>query len=68
MGLFNRNKESNAVQINEVNQSNGWTYTPWLFPHKKDQSILGTVYLQSILNQLWRGINNITFTTTKKDS
>lgn len=68
MGLFNRNKESNAVQINEVNESISWTYTPWLFPHKKDKSILGTVYLQSILNQLWRGINNITFTTTKKDS
>lgn len=69
MGLFNRNnKESNAVQINEVSQSVRFNYTPWLFPHKKDSSVLGTVYLQSILNQLWRGINNITFTTTKKES
>lgn len=67
MGLFNRDKKSNAVQINDVTP-NQYVYTPWLFPHKKDQSILGTVYLQSILNQIWRGISNITFTSAKKDS
>ena len=67
MGLFNRNKESNAVQINEVNQ-NTYAYTPFLFPHKKGESVLGNLYFQAIMNMIWKGISNVTINSTKKDS
>lgn len=67
MGLFNRDKKSNAVQINEVNQNYaGWS--PYIWFHKKGDKPLGNVYIQAIMNQLWHGISNITFDTTKRES
>lgn len=67
MGLFSRDKKANAVQINEVNQNN-YSWSPYIWFHKKGEKPLGNVYLQAIMNQLWHGISNITFDTTKKDS
>lgn len=67
MGLFNRDKKTNAVQINEVNQNNyGWS--PYIWFHRKGDKPVGNVYLQAILNQLWRGISNVTFDTSKQES
>lgn len=66
MGLFNREKKENAVQINEVSQRYGWT--PWIWTHKKSDKPLGNLLFQVIMNQLWRGISNVTFDTTKQDS
>lgn len=67
MGLFSRDKKENAIQVNEVNQNYcGWT--PWIWTHKKTDKPVGNVYLQAILNQLWRGISNVTFDTSKQES
>lgn len=66
MGLFNREKKENAVQINQVNQTYAWS--PYIWFHKKGEKPVGNVYLQAILNQLWHGISNITYDTTKPES
>lgn len=66
MGLFSRDKKTNAVQINEVNQNIQWT--PWIWVHKKTDKPLGNMLFQVIMNQLWRGISNVTFDTTNEHS
>jgi hypothetical protein len=67
MGLFNRDKKSNAVQINEVNQNyTGWS--PYIWFHKKGDKPLGNVYLQAIMNVIWKGLSNVTFEDTGKET
>lgn len=69
MAFWNRNKESkNAVQINEVSQQY-WNYTPWIFkPKDKKEKPLGNLYFQSIMNLIWNGVRNVTFTSNGKPS
>lgn len=65
MGIFNRNKKKeNAVQINEVAQR---PWMPWCFPHPKKTKAVSKVYMDAIMNLLWKGISNVTFLTSKKN-
>lgn len=73
MGFLDRRRQKklaeNAVQVNDVSPNWGYTpFTPWLFPHKKDSKPIGQVYLEAILNTLWKGMSNVTFESIKKDS
>lgn len=73
MGLFNNiqnifrgDKESqNAIQINDVNNT-PYSWTPYFFPGSKGDKPLGNLFLQSILNLIWRGISNISMEETGK--
>lgn len=65
MGLFDRkNKEKveNAVQVNQVN--NTPTFIPWTWSFTRHDKPIGNFMLQSIMNQIWSGISNITFKQT----
>lgn len=67
MGLFNRgNKKENAVQVNEVNKNLpmvfGWNW----FPRKKGYKPFCETFAQMCLNQIYNGVSNLTFETTRK--
>lgn len=65
MGIFNRkSKKENAVQINEVNK-NAWF--PWFFSCKPGTKTISKVYMAAVMNLLWKGISNVTYTSTKKN-
>ena len=63
MGLFNRRKKENAVQIDDV--SNNYVPFVWgwdmLNPRKKGFKNFGELYLWMGLNQLYSGISNVAF-------
>lgn len=63
MGLFDNLRKKNAVQINQLNRQ---AWYPWLLPIKKGDKPIGNFLLQAILNQIWRGISNITFEDMSK--
>ena len=71
MGVFDRlfnTKAQNAVQINQVSHSNApRVFCGWdgVFDFKKGFQDFGDMYLYAALNQLYNGISNITFDTTK---
>lgn len=58
MGFFDRFRKTNAIQINDINPR---AWYPWVFPIKKGDKPLGNFLFQSILNQIWSGISNISF-------
>lgn len=63
MGLFNRffrPSQKNAIQINDVSK-NASMISPYVFLHKKNDKPLGNIFLQSVLNQIYNGVSNITF-------
>lgn len=62
MGLFDRlTGKQNAININEVN-NNPSMFASWLFPfNNKNEKPLGNLFFQSIMNQIWNGISNISF-------
>ena len=66
MGLFDRdNKKTNAINLNDVKTTFfgcGWELA---FPHKKGFKPFGEAYLWMALNQIYSGITNVTFETTK---
>lgn len=66
MGIFDRFKKTNAIQVNDIGV-NTYSYTPYLFPFKKGDKPLGNFFLQSCLNILWNGISNISYTQTGKE-
>lgn len=70
MGLFDRRRQKkNAIQVNDISPNYGYTpWTPWIFPHKKGDKPIGSVYLEAILNMLWKGMSNVTFESMKKES
>lgn len=64
-----RKQAENAVQVNDVSPNIGYTpWTPFIFPHKKGSKPIGQVYLEAIMNTLWKGVSNVTFESMKKDS
>lgn len=63
MGFLDNFRKKNAVQINQVNAQ---AWYPWLLPIKKGDKPIGNFLLQAILNQIWRGISNITFEDMSK--
>lgn len=61
-GIRHNSKKENAVQINEVSQSQStWMPIPWIFPIDKKYKPIGTLYLETILNTLWKGLSNVSF-------
>ena len=67
--FIRKKKSENAIQVNDVSPNYGFTpFSPWLFPHKKGSKPIGQVYLEAILNTLWKGISNVTFESMKRDS
>lgn len=72
MGLFDRNKKvelGNAVQINQVSTYQPRVLCGWdgLFEWKKGGRNFGDMYLFAALNQLYNGLSNVTFSSTKHD-
>lgn len=64
-GIRHNAKKENAIQINEVSQSpNTWIPRPWFFPIDKKSKPIGTLYLETILNTLWKGLSNLSFEKT----
>lgn len=68
MGLFDRFRRTNAVQINEVDTTshhivwNGWDFMGF----KPNSGIpFGETYLWVALERIIKGLSNVTFTTTK---
>lgn len=71
MAFWNRkNKElQNAIQINDISQSySTWMPRPWLFPIDKKYKPIGTLYLETILNTLWKGLSNVSFDNTSNEN
>lgn len=69
MGFFDRFRKENAIQVNDVSPNYGSApWMPWIFPHKKGDKPIGGVYLEAILNTIWKGLSNVTFESMKKDS
>lgn len=69
MGLFDRkNKEKevakNAIQTNEV--SNTPSFLPFTWSYNRHDKPLGNFLVQAIMNQIWQGVSNITFTGSGK--
>lgn len=65
MGIFDRFKKTNAIQVNDIGV-NTYSYTPFFFPVNKTDKPLGNFFIQSCLNILYQGISNITFEETGK--
>ena len=68
MGLFDRNKDKkqrqtlNAVQVNQVSENP--SFIPWTWSFNRHDKPIGNFMLQSILNQIWTGISNVSFRET----
>lgn len=63
MGLFNKkDKTENAVQVNQVNSVP--TFIPWTWNFNRHDKPIGNFMLECIMNQIWNGINNISFKQT----
>lgn len=60
LDIFRNTKKENAIQINNVSQ-NASMISPYVFLHKKNDKPLGNIFLQSVLNQIYNGVSNITF-------
>lgn len=61
LDIFKR--KENAIQINDINPR---AWYPWVFPVKKGDKPLGNFLFQSILNMIWRGLQNVTFESMSK--
>lgn len=71
MGIFDRKKKGDlrsAVQINQVS-TQPMVHCGWdgLFEWRKGSRNFGDMYLYAALNQLYNGLSNITFSSTKHD-
>lgn len=72
MGIFDRFRRTNAVQINDVSQTERYRYhnhfyTNYIPEFHKGDKPLGWLMYASILNVLWKGISNITFENSGKN-
>lgn len=66
MGLFNKKeKKENAIQTNEVSSTP--SFIPWTWSFNRHDKPLGNFMLQSILNQIWTGVSNVTFKQTGRE-
>lgn len=75
MGIFNsffnrkdkdKDKELEGnIQINDL--SSGRRCSTFVFCHDKHKRPIGEVYLQTIVNKIWSGVENISIETTKND-
>ena len=65
MGLFNNTNKKNAIQINEVKKFVGCGFDFFGY-HKKGFKPFADTFLQMCLNQLYNGVSNLTFETTRK--
>lgn len=69
MGLFDRRKQKNAVQINDMSHQPmpmciGWDM---LNPKRKGFKPFGAMYLAMVLDTLYSGISNVSFLTQGKN-
>lgn len=63
MGLFNRkDKTENAVQVNQLNENP--SFLPWTWSFARHDKPVGNFMFQSIMNQIWNGISNVTIKET----
>lgn len=60
---FFKTTKKNSIAINDINPR---AWYPWVFPIKKGDKPLGNFLFQSILNMIWRGLQNVTFEVTGK--
>lgn len=67
MGLFDRkNKKENAIQINDVKQQFVGCGFDFFGYARKGFKPFAETFLQMCLNQIYNGISNVTFETTKQ--
>lgn len=67
MGLFDRKtKTENAVQINDVKKAVAAGIDFWWPDWRKGFKPFGDTFLQMCLNQIYNGVSNITFETTRE--
>lgn len=64
--IFKGHNKANSIEINEISKAYNWT--PFIWAHKKGEKPVGNVYLQAILNVLWKGISNLSIVSTGKSS
>lgn len=68
-GIRAKSQKENAVQINDVSQTmSTWMPRPWLFPIDKKYKPIGTLYLETILNTLWKGLSNVSYDNTSSEN
>lgn len=66
MSIFDRkNKKTNAVQVNDVNTNLPMVFGWEWFPRKRGFKPFSDTFVQMCLNQIYNGVSNVTFETTK---
>lgn len=69
MGLFDRIRKKNAIQIDPVDTTRGMFQCGWDYLGiKRNQRPFAAAYLWMCLQQLYNGVSNITFETTRGKS
>lgn len=66
MSIFDRkNRKNNSIQVNDVNTNLPMVFGWEWFPRKKGLKPFSETFAQMCLNQIYNGVSNVTFETTK---
>lgn len=66
MGLFDKNKEKGSIQVNPVSDNVYQCYTGWGWFMNRHKKPYYKMLLWTILDQIFRGLNNVQFINTRK--